>query len=296
MQLVIAPTTVTDSKGRFVDGLTPADLVLYDNNVPQPIHLDWSAYPISLVVAVQTSANSGAALAKLGASGILLSDLVAADKGETAVISFSDEVKVRRDFTTDPDLVTRALRSLRMDGDDAHVQDAIHQAMTMLAGRAPERRRIVLVIGEKRDRSSRTRLADLAEEVQRNNAAVYWLTWSPFLEPFTDRPKTDEDGKPIPVDLGPGGYAYAIGELARLRKPDLSSLLTAATGGRRVAFVRKGALDEAVQAVGAEIHRQYVVTFEAKGGAPGEFHSLRAEVKGRPELRVATRAGYWTLP
>jgi hypothetical protein len=28
--LVVAPTTVTDSKGRYVDGLTPEDLILYD--------------------------------------------------------------------------------------------------------------------------------------------------------------------------------------------------------------------------------------------------------------------------
>ena len=60
--LVIAPTTVTDSKGHFVDGLTPDDLILYDNSVPQRVQMDWMAYPISLVVAVQTSANSGAVL------------------------------------------------------------------------------------------------------------------------------------------------------------------------------------------------------------------------------------------
>ncbi len=33
--LVVAPTTITDSKGHFVDGLTSDDLILYDNNVPQ---------------------------------------------------------------------------------------------------------------------------------------------------------------------------------------------------------------------------------------------------------------------
>src|SRR3954467_10875992 len=77
--LVVAPTTVTDVKGRYVDGLTPADLILYDNNVPQTIQMDWMTYPISLVVVVQTSANSGAVIDKLGGSGILFSQLLAAD-------------------------------------------------------------------------------------------------------------------------------------------------------------------------------------------------------------------------
>ena len=50
--LVVAPTTVTDSKGRYVDGLTAEDLILYDNSVPQAIQMDWMTYPIDLVVAV----------------------------------------------------------------------------------------------------------------------------------------------------------------------------------------------------------------------------------------------------
>src|SRR5579872_4812734 len=85
--LVVAPTTVTDPKGRYVDGLTTDDLILYDNNVPHSIQMDWTVYPIDLVVAVQTSSNSGAVIDKLGNTGILFTQLLAADAGETAVIS-----------------------------------------------------------------------------------------------------------------------------------------------------------------------------------------------------------------
>src|ERR1700722_15492910 len=81
--LVVAPTTITDSKGHYINGLTTEDLILYDNNVPQKIQMDWTAYPISLVVAVQTSANAGPTIDKLGRTGILFSQLIAADAGET---------------------------------------------------------------------------------------------------------------------------------------------------------------------------------------------------------------------
>src|SRR5271157_2871034 len=118
--LVVAPTTVTDSKGRYVDVLTTNDLMLYDNNVPQAIRLDWMTYPIDLVVAVQTSANSGAVIDKLGGSGILFTQMLAADAGETAVLTFSDTVKLHQDFTSNPDAVTHALRMLRKEGDNAH--------------------------------------------------------------------------------------------------------------------------------------------------------------------------------
>src|SRR5258708_7537631 len=163
--LVVAPTTVTDAKGRYVDGLTPSDLILYDNNVPQPTQMDWTVYPISLVVAVQTSANSGAVIDKLGGSGILFTQLLAADAGETAVISFSDQVNTHQDFTSDPDAVIHALRMLRKEGGNAKMLDAMGRALLMLESRPAGRRRIILMIAEKRDRGSAAKLPEVVERV-----------------------------------------------------------------------------------------------------------------------------------
>jgi len=276
-------------------------------------------YPIDLVVAVQTSANSGAVIDKLGGSGILFTELLAADAGETAVISFSDEVKVHQEFTGNPDLVIHSLRMLRKEGGDAHILDAMHQALLMLEHRPPGRRRIILMIAERRDRSSTTKLPEVVAQVQRLNAAVYWLTYSPFLEPFTVKNKTAEDLKPeaerikvqkcglcpapddtpVPFDVGPGSYLYAIQELIRLHhKPDLSSLFTKTTGGRELSFLKKSALEQAIQLVSEEVHRQYILSFEPRGASPGEpgtFHAIRVAVKDRPELHVKTREGYWVV-
>lgn len=315
--LVVAPTTVTDAKGNYVDGLTPGDLILFDNNVPQPVQMDWMTYPISLVVAVETAANSGAVIDKLGGSGILFTQLLAADAGETAVLSFSDEVKLHQDFTSNPDEVTRSLRMLRKEGGGAHMLDALRQALVMLEQRPAGRRRIVLMIAERRDRSSATKLPEVVERVQRLNAAVYWLTYSPFLQPFTAKPKTAEDVKPeaerikhpacfgcpgpdatpVPADLGPGGLLYGLGELVRLHQQDLAELFTNVTGGRTLNFLKKNALEQAIQLVGAEVHRQYILSFQPKGGGEsGQFHAIRVAVKDRPALRVKTREGYWALP
>jgi VWFA-related protein len=316
--LVVAPTTVTDSKGHNADGLTSDDLILYDNNVPQKIQMDWMTYPIDLVVAVQTSANSGAVIDKLGGSGILFTQLLAADAGETAVISFSDDVKVHQEFTSNPDFVIHSLRMLRKEGDNAHILDGMHQALLMLEQRPPGRRRIILMIAERRDRSSIVKLPEVVEQVQRQNAAVYWLTYSPFLEPFTVKPKTTEDLKPederikvqkcalcpapddtpVPPDLGPGGYLYGIQELIRLHTPDLSGLFTKTTGGRSLSFLKKSALEQAIQLVSEEVHREYILSFQPRDtalGDPGTFHAIRVAVKNRPELHVKTREGYWVV-
>ena len=313
--LVVAPTTVTDSKGHYVDGLTAQDLILYDNNVAQTIQMDWVIYPIDLVVAVETGANAGAVIDKLGGSGILFTQLLAGDAGETAVISFSDEVKLHQNFTGDPDLVIHSLRMLRKEGSEAHMLDALRQALVMLEKRPPKRRRIVLMIAEKRDRSSQAKLDEVMQRVQRLNAAVYWLTYSPFLQPFTVKPKTAEDLKPeeqrikrrecalcpspddtpVPPDLGPGGLLYGLGELFRLHQEDLSSLFTKTTGGTTLNFLKKSALEEEIQQIGAEVHRQYTLTFQPKDVEAGKFHAIRVEVRDRADLVAKTRSGYWSV-
>jgi VWFA-related protein len=306
--LVVAPTTVTDSKGHYVDGLNPEDLILYDNNVPQAIQMDWMTYPIDLVVAVEASEHSGAVIDKLGATGILFTQLLAADAGETALITFSDNVKRHVDFTNNPDDIIHAVRMLRKEGDDAQVLEALHQALLMLEHRPPGRRRIILMIAEKRDRGSKTKLPEVMEQVQRLNAEVFWVTFSPFMQPWTVKPKTAEDLKPIeargrppaddpavPPDLGASDPLFGLGELIHMHQPDLASLFTKDTGGRTLSFLKKNGLEQAIQLIGEEVHRQYILSFQPKGTEPGAFHNLRVEVRNRADLKARTREGYWSV-
>jgi hypothetical protein len=89
-------------------------------------------------------------------------------------------VKVHQDFTGDPDSVIHALRMLRKEGGNAHMLDALRQSLVLLERRPPKRRRIVFMIAERRDRASKAKLDDVMQRVQRLNAVVYWLTYSPF--------------------------------------------------------------------------------------------------------------------
>jgi VWFA-related protein len=300
--LVIAPTTVTDAKGQYIDGLEPADLVLYDNGARQPIQVDESFNPISLVVAVQTAANSAAILDKLGSSGILFADLLAGDRGETALVTFSDEVRTLRNFTTNSDSLAAGLRSLHVQGAGAVALEAVMQSLAMLAKRKSDRRRILLVIAEKRDRSSKVEFPTVLREAQRQNVLIYWLSYSPFLEPFTAQEKQvkskdpKKDGQPLPPDMAPGNLLSVFTELAQHDKADNSVKLTRTTGGRAIGFLKQEALEEAIQAIASEVHRQYIVSFTPRPGKAGVYHAIRIEVKGHPELTARTRAGYWAVP
>jgi VWFA-related protein len=306
--LVVAPISVTDAKGRYIDGLTEQDLLLYDNNVPQPIHLEYSAYPISLVVAVETNSNSEPIINKLGGSGILLHNLVAADGGETALISFSDTVVLRQNFTDDPEAIEKPLRNMHVEGNGACTLDAIVTAMRMLDKRPADRRRILFLVAEKRDRSSAAKLEEAVRAVQRQNAAVYWLTYSPSLTQYTMRPKTvkwkpnsgielKDEGKLIDndVQLPEMNIIGALYELGHLSAPDISALFSRVTGAHTMNFLTKGGVEEEIHAMGEEIHRQYIATFQPPHGEPGQFHQIRVEVRAHPEWTVKTREGYWAV-
>jgi VWFA-related protein len=312
--LVVAAVTVTDSKGAFIDGLSESDLILCDNNVPQTIHVEAEATPISLLVLIQATTSSSAIVGKLRQSGPLFNDLLAGEDGETALLAFSGAPRLIQDFTTDSRPLTHALHGLRFDGDRVALLDGLREGLHRLEARDQTHRRVMLVIAERRDRSSKTKLADLLRESQLQNTAIYWLTYSTFLAPFTARrkrvwdtmtdeqksdpkrgqsgphyyPLPEEEGL-VPSDMAPGSYLSVFTALAHQATADAAALLSQATSGRTFAFLKQSGLEEAIQAVGREVHRQYIVTFQPKPDKAGVFHALRAQVKGRADLQVRTR-------
>jgi VWFA-related protein len=316
--LVVAPVTVTDAKGNFVDGLTERELVVYDNNVAQKIQVETLTHPISLMVVIEANTASAAILDKLRRSGPLFSDLLAGEAGETAILAFAEQPNLVQEFTTDSRPLTHALHNLRVQGGACALLDSIREGLRLLAERESGRRRVMLVIAERRDRSSKLKFADLLRESQLQNTAIYWVTYSTFLTPFTNRPKrvwdrmtdeekqdpkrmhsskypTKEEEAPLPPDMAPGSLLSVFTEAFHKTAPDAATLLSETTSGRTFSFLKQSGLEEAILAVGREVHRQYIVTFQPKTDESGLFHPLRAVVKGRPELQARTRSGYWSV-
>ncbi len=317
--LVISPVTVTDTKGRAVNGLTAADLEIFDNSVPQKVQLQVVDEAVSLAVLIQVSPNASAVLDKLGRSGSLLSDLLAAYQGETAILTFSDAVNLAQDFTPDSTKLTKVLKYLRPKYDGAALYDGVGAALHLLDKRDSSRRRILLVIAQQHDRASKTKLEVLLRDPALQNTTIYWLTYSTFLTPFTGTTKTKwdrmtdeqrhdplrfqgdhpfpfpEEEVGLPPDIAPGSLFDIFTSLAQQTKVDAAALLSRTTGGRTWGFLKQSGLEEAIHAVADEAHQQYIVSFAPKSDAPGVFHYLRAEVKGRPDLKVRTRTGYWSV-
>lgn len=236
--LVVLSTSVTDRQGKSIDGLTSADFVLLDESARKPVNVDLVDFglpPIALVVLVQTSARSLSALAKIRKVGAMIPEAVVGANGEVAVITFDDEVRVLEDFTRSEDAISEAFSKLKpKDSSGARTIDAIERSLALLSNRPGPRRPAILIIGESRDRGSKSKVADLQMNLQRTGVTVYSMRYSAYLTPFTTKP---EDYEP-----GGGGYLDGIKDLARLGNLDTMEMLSRTTGGLDLSFETKSKL------------------------------------------------------
>ncbi|WP_321476065.1 VWA domain-containing protein [uncultured Paludibaculum sp.] len=326
--LVVAPVTVVDRKGRPVENLSAADFILTDKGEPQRVNLDEIRAPISLVLVVQTSFQP--MLDKLRGLGNMIGPMVMGQDGEVALITFGREVSVDQPFTPHAAVIAHKLTQLQAWGKGASTVDAVLRATELLAQAAPSRRRVILLISEDTDRSSRAKPGEALFQVAQHNISLYAMTFSRFLMPFTVKPADDlppgalkgESGcqkpppertapiterpfadkvptlppKPLQSDCNKADLLALFGELKRATAPHPASLLSAYTGGSADGVLRKNAMERALEAIGSELHTQYVLTFTPPAAAEIEFHNVKVVIRGRPDLTVRTRAGYWSIP
>ncbi len=260
VRLIVAPTSVTDRSGNFINGLTAADFQLYDNDIPQQVHEDGDFLPISLAIAVQTNLKKQTA-ERVRDLGPLLGALVVGVGGEAAIFTFNDKLDVRQDFTPDLGRLTHALRRIEFSPGANHVIDATLDAMRLLDQRPEIRRRILLLISEPRESGansgSENTLDDALGDVAMSNTLIYWLNVGRGARP--------ED--PVPT-------------------------MTRYTGGQQYEIDNERALERAITQIGEEIHGQYLLSYTPVRSNGTGFHRIRV-VSKRAGLEVRSRPGYW---
>lgn len=317
VNVVLAPATVLDGDGNYVHGLKPMEFRLYDNDKLQNIKVDETYAPVSMVVAIQADAKVEAVLPKLQKIGTTLQNLVAGENGEVAIVAFDHRIQRLQDFTNDPDKITRALKSLKPGSSTSVLTDAVVEATRMLRNRPKDKRKILLLIAESRDKGSTLRPREALMNLEIANVMVYTLNMSRLFTETTASPPLPRPD-PIPPAArhvpaggaqtptttaqmtGSAGYgidfAPLITEIFRSVKaifvPNPLEVFTRYTGGKEYPFVSQRDLDRVLGEVGREIHNQYLITYNPTNKDEGGFHKIRVEV-ARRGLEVRTRDGYW---
>jgi VWFA-related protein len=290
--LVLVPVTVTDAKGKYIDGLQPDDFILRDDGVTvKQFDMDTSdtvLSPLAVVIAIQSSGISQPALEKIHRVGGMIQPLVSGEKGEAAVLAYDVELRVLQDFTRDSDKINGAFEIIEgRTIKNAKLLDAVAKGVEMLRARPENYRRVLLILGESRDRGSKTKLAQAVEAAQRAGVAVYPITYSAQATAWTAKP---QDNPSLP--MGPD-YGGAIVELSRLGTTNAADALARATGGRHLSFARLQGLEDAISRLGEELHSQYLLSFVPAASENKGRHTLLVGVKGHPNAVIRTRIGYW---
>ena len=115
-RLVLVPVTVTDAKGRIIDGLEPKDFIVLDNGNPRTVTVDTVATgvsPIALVVAIQASGISEPVIEKVRKIGAMIQPLVTGERGCAAVVSFSERIDWLQECTHSEDALANAFGQVR---------------------------------------------------------------------------------------------------------------------------------------------------------------------------------------
>ena len=135
---VLVPVSVTEKNGDPVNGLTPYDFELYDNNRPQSITEDITAHPISLVLAIQANSSVEHFLPKIDRLGNMLQSSLLGDTGEVAVIAFDHRIQTILPMTADLDKLSPALKKIHAGGSQSVVNDAVMAGINMLKNQDPQ--------------------------------------------------------------------------------------------------------------------------------------------------------------
>ena len=286
-RVVQVPVSVTDTKGHNVDGLKAADFVVLDDGAAQQIELDTfgtGAAPISLVIAIQNSAVSTPAMVKIRRIGGMIQPLVIGHRGEAAVMTFDNQIRWRQDFTSEPDLIQASVRNLKSTSQaQARLFDAVVEAANRMRDR--KGRKVVLLISETRDRGSEARLEQAIEAVEREGVEVFAAPYSATATTWIAKPEY------LPPPSAPN-YLAVFTELFRLAKTNDTQALTRATGGSEYPFLRERAVEQAVEALGVEVHSQYILSFPPGAARPG-MHQIDVSIPGRADLNLRSRQAYW---
>jgi len=292
--LVLAPVTVTDKKGNFIDGLKVEDFRLTDEGKPQQVRMDTSdtvLAPVSLMVLIQASGISTPALARTQQVGGMIKPLVVGDRGQAAVIEFDDEIRVRTDFTADSSVIRTAFEGTRSRSiRTARLIDAVIEGVKMLDTRPPNNRRVMLILSESRDRGSKSKLTEAIELAQRAGVTVYPATYSVQGSSFISKPENSPSmpGGDSNVDLIGGAI-----ELGRIGKTNAAAALARSTGGHHLAFLTLASLEQAISRAGEEIHSQYLLSFTPTTSSKEGFHQIQVAIPSHPEAVIRVRPGYY---
>ena len=298
---VIVPVTVTDDKGRFVSNLEKSDFHLYDEGREQKISFFSHQQSQPIVIGFLLDQSNGMKIHwekyKEAATDLMLNLLPLEKKYSGYLITYGNEPELVADTNSDSEKMVEKLRKMKPGG-GAALFDAIYMACTSrktIKGEPYEPRRIVVVIGDGHDTSSKKTLKEVIEIAQRNLVTVYALSTVAFGF------HTDSEDNLVQLTEQTGGRV--VTPLNDVYKDISGYLSTPSDAGNYAITVGTGgytaevssAIFRAIANLEGEITTQYVMRYTpdvAEKGSDRQFRRIRVAVNLQ-NVTVRYRNGYY---
>ena len=302
VELITVTATVTDQTGRFVPGLRQEDFVVYEDDQPVEVtHFSADRVPVSLGIVLDTSTSMAGEKIReaLGALDRFAYDLLD-QRDELFVYRFSNYPALVQGWTTDRQLIARALGRLSADGGTA-MYDAVIEALPLAArGRHPKK--ALVVISDGNDTSSRAEIREVKQRIRESEVLVYAIG--------LDSRETERKAAPLPPPRvpfpiprpfpprRPGRFPFQAPQFGSIfssgdDRVNVAALrdMTDDSGGRTEIVREARDLNPATAAIADELSKQYNLGYPSPGKDDRQWHSIRVEVR-RGAYRVRARRGY----
>lgn len=299
VELINVTATVTDRTGRFVSGLQRQDFAIFEDGQPQSItHFSNERVPVSLGIVLDVSGSMSGEKFRAAEQALnrFLYELLSPED-EIFILTFSDQVELASDWTTDRRQLARALSMVRPRGGTS-LYDAAAEAVP-LAQTGRHKKKAVLIISDGVDTDSRTDAQALQAMIRETEVLVYAIG----IEGAGDGYPSSQGGwsgrpsiqLPFPFPL-PGGRRLpgqrprvVIGNEDRV---DVGALraITDDSGGRTEVTRGSVGIDPATASIADELSQQYSLGYVPPRAKDGRWHAIRVEVERGHQVRA--RRGY----
>jgi VWFA-related protein len=317
VELVSTSVVVQNEKGALVHDLGPQDFRIFDNGIQQKLEsFEIGGVPLAAAFVIETSSRIEALLPAISRTGLLITQNIIGETGEAALMGYSDQVVKLLGFTNDHSAIEKAMDSLQSESSDAHLYDAVWEAVGMLRDTPPSQRRAIITIAEDIDTGSKANLGVIVREAQIDGITIYAVTLSTFQagwrgpEKQAAAPSATPSGifalPPIPGSM----YTLGLEELRR-GNMDLGALgehtltfsappmrdVAAATGGLYQSTFAGDSIEKALDRIAGELTAQYTLSYRPNTDqTKGDFHKIKVVVLNKGKLKVRSRPGYYVSP
>jgi VWFA-related protein len=318
VRLMNVVATVTDSQGRYVDGLLASDFKLEEDGIPQQIsHFTYSNdLPVSVGIVLDTSTSMDRKISTATrAVDRFLRDIHADD--DIFLMTFAESVRVRQDFTSNRDKLWDALEKVKLESGTS-LFDAVIQGTDKLR-KGKYSKKAVLLISDGVDTTSQHDYNVARIAVRESEVLFYALgiaadgsRQGPMSErnpsiptpggPGTPRtfpsPIPGVGNSPFPIPLPGPGRRQLPGGMTTLDTVDMTALesFANASGGKAWLITpdnRRNKLQEALDQIADELRNQYSLGYyPAHDLSDGKWHRIELKLRN-PEYHVRYRQDYF---